>query len=124
MQIEEIVRSCVHADIAEVAVACIGRKFSAEIKDAAASYGMRTGAFVALSVERFARHGDEAELRAVRTAMAGAQEPILAGLHRILCIMLAASVPTDAARRTDRMPRLDVTKKDQLEIAASRACRC
>jgi hypothetical protein len=118
MQIEEIVRSCVHESVAQVAVQCIGRKFCAAIEDAAANYGMTTGAFAALSVERFARHGDESEIRAVRTAMIGAQEPILAGLHRILCIMLAAGVQSDGGRRRERVPRLGAAELDQLEIAA------
>jgi hypothetical protein len=117
MRIEEIIRSCVNEKVAEVAIACIGRPFAAEIKAAAASYGMSPGAFVALSVERFARHGDEAELRAVRLAMAGAQEPILAGLHRILCIMLAAGVSVESGRRRERMPRLRAAEIDHVETA-------
>ncbi|WP_158811557.1 hypothetical protein [Beijerinckia sp. L45] len=122
MQIEEIVRSCVHEAIAQVAVQCIGRKFYAEIEDAATTYGMTPGAFTALSVERFARHGDEAEIRAVRTAMIGAQEPILAGLHRILCIMLAVGVQSDGSRQRERAPRLLAADIDHLDIAAR--CNC
>ncbi|MDR3462221.1 MAG: hypothetical protein P4L76_07900 [Beijerinckiaceae bacterium] len=118
MLIEEIVRSCVHESVARVAVASIGSKFYAEIEEVAASYGMTLGGFVALSVQRFARHGDEAELRAVRLAMTGAQEPILAGLHRILCIMLAAGIPSDSVRRRERRPRLraaDIGRSEMTE---------
>lgn len=122
MQIEEIVRSCVHEAVAQAAVECIGRKFYADIEDAAANFGMTPGAFAALSVERFARHGDEAEIRAVRAAMVGAQEPILAGLHRILCIMLAAGVQSDGGRRRDRLPRLLAGEVGPLEIAARCTC--
>jgi hypothetical protein len=122
MMIEEIVRSCVHETVAQAAVRCIGQKFFAEIEEAATSYGMTPGAFAALSVERFARHGDEAEIRAVRAAMLNAQEPILSGLHRILCIMLAVGVPSDGGRRRDRAPRLQAMTLDTFEIAAR--CEC
>ena len=91
MLIDEIVRSCVHEDVATAAVACIGRSFSAEISRAASEHGMTAGAYAAMSVQGFARRGDEAELRAVRTAMAGAQEPVLVGLQRILCMTLTTT---------------------------------
>jgi hypothetical protein len=117
MLIEEIVRSCVHERVAQVAAASIGSKFYAEIEEAAASYDMTPGGFVALSVQRFARHGDEAELRTVRAAMSGAQEPILAGLHRILCIMLAAGIPSESIRRRERRPHLHAADIGRLEIA-------
>jgi hypothetical protein len=118
MQIEEIIRSCAHQGVAQVAVQCIGRKFHAEVEEAARAFGMSTGAFAALSVERFARHGDEAEIRAVRAAMDHAQEPILAGLHRILCIMLAAGAQSGSERRRDRAPRLQAADIENLDIAA------
>jgi hypothetical protein len=116
MLIEEILRSCVHERVAQVAAASIGSKFYAEIEEIAASYGMTPGGFVALSVQRFARHGDEAELRAVRTAMTGAQEPILAGLHCILCIMLASGIPSDSIRRRERRPRLHASDIGRLDV--------
>jgi hypothetical protein len=122
MLIEEIVRTCIHESIAQVAVMCIGRKFFGEIEDAATSYGMTPGAFTALSVERFARHGDEAEIRAVQTAMTGAQEPILAGLHRILCIMLAAGVQSDSVKRRGTSPHLSAAAIDNFDIAARCSC--
>ena len=122
MQIEEIIRSCVHEAVAQAAVQCIGRKFYADIEDAATNYGMTPGAFAALSVERFARHGDEAEIRAVRAAMERSQEPILAGLQRILCIMLAAGVHFDGGQQRDRLPRLLAGEVAPFEIAAR--CQC
>ena len=105
MLIEEILRSCANEQVAEAAVACIGRNFSAKVSDVAASYGLSIGTYTTLSVDRFARHGDEGELRSVLAAMEVSQEPVLAGLHRILCIMLAAGVPTGERRSHLRVPR-------------------
>lgn len=124
MLIEEIIRTCVHESVAGAAAACLGRKFFAEIEDTAASYGMTPGGFVALSVDRFARHGDEAELRAVLCAMKGAQEPVLAGLHRILCIMMAAGIPSDTSRRRERRPWLKAMDVGHLEIAGRNDYLC
>ena len=106
MLIEEIIRSCANPSVAHAAVASIGRGFAKNIAVAASTYGMDTGAFVTLSVERFARHGDESELRAVRAAMDDAQEPLLAGLHRILCIMLAAGISSGETRTRTSVPRV------------------
>jgi hypothetical protein len=106
MLIQEIVRSCLNESVAEAAVVSIGRSFSSKIAEVAAAYGMNIGAFTALSVDRFARHGDEGELRSVLAAMNASQEPVLAGLHRILCIMLAAGVPSGEGRPRHRMPKL------------------
>ena len=106
MLIEEIIRSCANPNVAQAAVASIGRAFSKDIAVAASTYDMDLGSFVALSVDRFARHGDEGELRAVRAAMDSAQEPLLAGLHRILCIMLAAGIPSGGRRTRTTMPRM------------------
>lgn len=107
MLIEEIVRSCSNDRVAQAAVSSIGRNFLAEVRDRASAYEMSVGAFTALSVDRFRRHGDEGELRSVIEAMRGSQEPILAGLHRILCIMLASGgLHAEERRRRDRMPRV------------------
>ena len=106
MLIEEIIRSCGNANVAQAAVASIGRNFAAEIATAAQSYGLEIGAFIVLSVERFARHGDEGELRSVLSAMDAAQEPVLAGLHRILCIMLASGVSRAERREANPRPRM------------------
>ena len=107
MLIEEIVRSCANHDVAEAAVASIGGAAFAAVADRAAGCGMSVGAFAAQSINRFVNHGDEAELRSVIAAMCGSQEPLLAGLHRILCITLAVSGGAVEARaRGDRAPRI------------------
>lgn len=106
MLIEEIIRSCVSERVAEAAVASIGYGFTDRIAVAAVQYDMSVGAYVVVAVNRFAKHGDEAELRSVRLAMKAAQEPLLAGLHRILCIMLAAGPDAPSGRSRLREPRL------------------
>lgn len=106
MLIQEIVRSCENENVAQAAVASIGRTFSSRVNDVATMYGMSVGAYTALSVKRFARHGDEGEMRSVLSAMEASQEPVLAGLHRILCIMLAAGGLGPERRSHHRMPRM------------------
>ncbi len=106
MLIEEIIRSCSNDQVAQAAVASIGKNFLSEVSDRATAYDMSVGAFTALSVDRFLRHGDEGELRSVAEAMRGSQEPVLSGLHRILCIMLASGGRSEERRRRDRTPRM------------------
>jgi hypothetical protein len=88
MQIEEIIRSCRSESVAHAAVASIGPKFAQDVASAAQSSGMSVGGFTSQLVERFARQGDEAQMRSVRAAMNEAQQPVLAGLERILTIRL------------------------------------
>jgi hypothetical protein len=106
MMIQEIVRSCANGSVAQAAVASIGRSFLAKVEDRAGAYDMTVGDFTALAVDRFVRHGDEGELRSVVHSMQGSQEPVLAGLHRILCIMLASDGGWQDRRRRDRLPRM------------------
>ena len=91
MLIRELIRTCANENVAQAAVASIGRRFAGDVQEAADISGLTIGGFTALSVQRFFRKGDEAELRSVVAAMDKAQEPILAGLHRILCSELTAS---------------------------------
>ena len=116
MKIEEVVRSCAHEAVAATVVRCIGRAFHADIEAVARAFHMTPGAFTALAVQRFARHDDEAEKRAVRAAMQDAQEPILMGLHRILCIMLAAAVPFDGAATIEYPGSVHPGEVDRAEI--------
>ena len=90
MKIEEIIRTCASDDVAAAAVSSIGPAFSMEVCAVADFYGMSVGGFTAFAVDRFAHLGDEREMRSVLSAMAQAQEPVLAGLHRILCVTLAS----------------------------------
>ena len=88
MLVKEIVRTCVNENVARAAVASLGRRFAVDVAEAATISGMTVGGFTALSVRRFAHHGEEGELRSVVAAMNNSQEPLLAGLHRILCVTL------------------------------------
>ena len=91
MLVEEIVRTCANENVAQAAVASIGRRFAGDVAEAATVNGMTVGDFTARSVQRFARQGNEGELRSVIAAMSKSQEPLLAGLHRILCATLAGN---------------------------------
>ena len=102
MLIEEIVRTCVNESVAQAAVASIGRRFAGDVAEAATVNGMTVGGFTALSVQRFARQGDEGELRSVVAAMSNSQEPLLAGLHRILCATLSGYAASTSYRRASR----------------------
>ena len=98
MLIEEIVRTCVHESVAQAAVPSNGPRFAGDVAEAATIKGMSVGSFTALSVRRFANQGDEGELRSVVAAMSNAQEPLLAGLHRILCATLGEPAALDRLR--------------------------
>ena len=99
MLIEEIVRTCLNESVAQAAVASIGHRFAGDVAEAATINGMTVGGFTALSVERFARQGDEGELRSVIAAMNKSQEPLLAGLHRILCATLSGDTASIGSHR-------------------------
>ena len=75
--------------MAQAAVASLGPHFARDIADAAQSHGMSVGSYTSHSVQKFARRGDEQQMRAVRAAMTEAQQPVLAGLERILALRLA-----------------------------------
>ena len=102
MLIDEIVRTCVNESVAQAAVASIGHRFAGDVAEAATVNGMSVGDFTARSVERFARQGNERELRSVVAAMNNSQAPLLAGLHRILCATLDGKAASIEHRRADR----------------------
>ena len=102
MLIEEILRTCTNRKVANAAVLSIGQRFSAEIERLADSEGTSVGDYVAETVLQFARSGDEAKMRSVACAMERSQEPILAGLHRLLSIML---VPDASGRERTAIER-------------------
>ena len=89
MLIEEVIHSCASGPVAEAAVASVGGGFAAEVKRVASAAGMSVGDYAVAGVGRFARNGREAEMRAVASAMAASQVPVLAGLERILSLDLA-----------------------------------
>ncbi len=122
MMMEEIVQTCVNETVAAAAVRCIGRAFHTDIETVARAYGMSTGAFTALAVQRFSRRADEAEARAVRSVMNGAQEPILVGLHRILCIMLAAAAQSNAIEAADFPLEIHPAEIDRFEACHTYTC--
>jgi hypothetical protein len=95
MLIEEIIRSCRSEIVAEAAVASIGVAFATDVAAAAEARGLGVGEFTSRSVQRFARQGAEGDMRSVIAIMDTAQEPILAGLHCIMSIMIGAGAGED-----------------------------
>lgn len=89
MLIEEVIRSCAFGPVAEAAVASVGGGFAAEVKRMASANGMSVGDYAVAGVGRFARNGREGEMRAVASAMAASQVPVLAGLEEILSLDLS-----------------------------------
>ena len=96
MLIEEIIRSCRSEIVAEAAVASIGPTFASDVAAAAEARGLGVGEFTSRSVQRFARQGAEGDMRSVIAIMDTSQEPILAGLHCIMSIMIGADAGEDA----------------------------
>ncbi len=101
MLIEEVIRSFAVGSVAEAAVASVGGGFAAEVKRAASAKGMSIGDYTVARVGRFAKNGREGEMRAVVTAMAASQVPVLAGLEQILCLDLLEAGPRTSARPHD-----------------------
>lgn len=91
MLIDEVIRSCAVCSVAEAAVASVGGGFAVEVRRAAAADGMSVGDYAKARVGRFARNGREGEMRAVVSAMAASQVPVLAGLEQILWLDLAGA---------------------------------
>lgn len=104
MLIEEVIRSLAVGPVAEAAVASVGGNFAAGVKRAASAKGMSIGDYTVARIGRFAKNGHENEMRAVATAMAASQVPVLAGLEQILCPdigetdLCTATRPRDAHR--------------------------
>lgn len=94
MLIEEVIRTCAVDSVAAAAVASVGGGFAATVQRAASANGMSVGEYAVTRVGTFARAGREGDMRAVASAMAGSQVPVLAGLQHIICLDLAAQHET------------------------------
>jgi hypothetical protein len=84
MSIEEITRTCNHEKVAHAAVASLGPRFARRVSETAEDNGLTLSEFVAETVRAFAEFADDAQRRALRAAMCGADQPLLAGLRHIL----------------------------------------
>ncbi len=104
MLINEVIRSFAVGSVAEAAIASVGGGFAATVKRVATEKGLSIGDYAVARVGRFARDGREGEMRAVASAMAGSQVPVLAGLEQILWLDLADM--TYDASRMPHDPRL------------------
>ena len=90
MVIADMIHSCSNAHVAQAAVFCIGGAFAERVGEAARERGMEVGGFVAVIVQEFARREDGEALRALSREIAGADQPILKGLSRLLESALGA----------------------------------
>ena len=84
MVIADMIHSCSNAHVAKAAVSCIGGVFAERVAAAARERGMETGGFVAVLIQDFARAADREAMQALSRHIAGADQPILQGLARVL----------------------------------------
>ena len=95
MVIADMIHSCSNAHVAKAAVFCIGGAFAERVGAAARERGMEVGGFVVVIVQEFARRADGEAMRALTREIAGADQPILKGLARLLEPALAAETCAD-----------------------------
>ena len=84
MLIDEITKTCSNEGVASAAIASMGETFALRVSSEARQRGLSTGAFAVRTVKSFADTAGEGERQAVRLAMAGADQPVLSGLRRII----------------------------------------
>jgi len=82
--IAEIIHTCSHEKVAHAAVASMGSAFAGKVGATAGANGLSIGAFTVRVVREFEKIGGEQEKQALRRVMDGSDQPILAGLQRIL----------------------------------------
>jgi hypothetical protein len=82
--IAEIIHTCSHEKVAHAAVASMGSAFAGKVGATAGANGLSIGAFTVRVVREFEKIGGEQEKQALRKVMDGSDQPILAGLQRIL----------------------------------------
>lgn len=82
--IAEIIHTCSHEKVAHAAVVSMGSAFAGKVGATAGANGLSIGAFTVRVVREFEKIGGEQEKQALRQVMDGSDQPILAGLQRIL----------------------------------------
>lgn len=82
--IAEIIHTCSHEKVAHAAVVSMGSAFAGKVGATAGAKGLSIGAFTVHAVREFEKIGGEQEKQALRQVMNGSDQPILAGLQRIL----------------------------------------
>ena len=84
MVLTEIVRTCSNANVANAALASIGGSFAEHFAAEAARSHLSPGALTSLIVKDFSAHASFEQRAEVDAAASGTDQPILAGLRRIL----------------------------------------
>ena len=82
--LNDILRACANAHVAEGAVASIGGDFATRVGLFAGAAGLGVGAYVAREVARFRADAETAEMEALVAAIAGCDMPVLKGLRFVL----------------------------------------
>lgn len=90
--VREIISSCSHPNVAQAALASIGGQFALRFETHADSLGLKSGSMAAQAVRRFADAAQIREWDLLRHAMAGSDQPVLAGFRHILEISLEHDV--------------------------------
>ncbi|HMK91043.1 MAG TPA: hypothetical protein VK446_15590 [Methylocystis sp.] len=84
MVIADLIHSCSNANVARVAVRCVGEGFADRVASAADRNGMEMGRFASVVVRQFARCANGDALSALGRSIVGADQPLLAGLVHVL----------------------------------------
>jgi hypothetical protein len=84
MVVQDIVNSCSNAHVAEAAVASIGGAFERRVRDVASRRGIRPGALAATAIIGFRARARARDMEALQKAVAGNDQPVLAGFRLIV----------------------------------------
>ena len=84
MLTRDIIVSCSNARVAQAALASIGGPFASRVQAHAEGLGMDAGELAANTVQRFAIKAKPRDWDALLQAIAGHDQPVLAGLRHIL----------------------------------------
>jgi hypothetical protein len=112
--LDEIIKSCGNAHIAEAAVRSIGVGFAHEVRHSAGARGLSLGTFAAASVRQFDREAPPDVRQALLRTMRRTDQPILAGLRFIVDYAMQQEDRAPAARHPF----------DRVRESAASTCLC
>lgn len=82
--IADLIHSCSNAYVARAALASIGSGYLERVEAMTPDADLSAGAFAARAVRRFARDAGERDFAELADAVAGSEQPVLAGLRFIV----------------------------------------
>jgi hypothetical protein len=118
MVLKEIVRTCSNAEVANVALAWIGGKFTERIAAEASRSNLTPGMLTSLIVKEFSANASFDQMADVSAAASGTDQPVLSGLRQIL-IQSAASkqAPADKPAHENTFGASALTRRSPLTRA-------